>query len=371
MMISSCFGGILRRTTLWIALIVTCLSVSLVPWETLSHTASANEATSHDESLRRATNKNKNIRIAESAESWSVRRFGIDSAFSEDLYYSSESTRSCPASRVHLTQQSNVARRQDAQHTHHQYVVNMTVSFTVAYPHCESVMVAVWYGESNNATSIHSFVVQEPPIQFQYNASLAREDMLNKDYQSDFIYHVTLPDLEAGGVEYWYSIETTPQELSQHRDEVDTDIVATPTRRDATNATATANTKISVTTKRKLLNAPAITTSTASKSRPYFFSTPPLSNPTSSSLTNSPPTTLALVGDLGQTENSTKTMRHIYDGVLNGTISSLVIAGDLSYADGDPFRWTRWLELMVNTIGDEDFHQVIRNSNAVNQWLLL
>ena len=352
MIIPSLLVGVLRRV-LWIASIVTCLSVSLVQWETTYPTASAIEATSYDHSWNKTTNKNTNTRTAESDASWSVQHFGIDSAFSDDLYYSSESTQttadatstsssrpfSCPATRLHLTQQSNVVPRHNVQHTHHEYVVDMTVSFTLAYPECESAMVTVWYGESNNDTSIHSIVVEEPPLQFQYNASLARKDMLNEDYQSDFVYHVTLPYLEAGRVRYWYSVETTlPQQREDENNDIDSKNVAT--------------------SKRRSLNTPAIPTSTVSSGRRSYFSTPPLQNAAASSFANSTPTVLALVGDLGQTENSTKTMKHIYDGVLNGTISSLVIAGDLSYADGDPFRWTRWLELMVNTIGGSRFHQM-------------
>jgi hypothetical protein len=74
----------------------------------------------------------------------------------------------------------------------------------------------------------------------------------------------------------------------------------------------------------------------------YNFVTPPVRHQA---------TSFALVGDLGQTENSTKTMNHILRATQSGygvpPVSALLIAGDLSYADGDPHRWESWLELMV------------------------
>jgi len=60
------------------------------------------------------------------------------------------------------------------------------------------------------------------------------------------------------------------------------------------------------------------------------------------------PTSLALIGDLGQTDNSTKTMNHIFRDALNTTppLSMMLCAGDMSYADGDPQRWPSWFALM-------------------------
>ena len=62
------------------------------------------------------------------------------------------------------------------------------------------------------------------------------------------------------------------------------------------------------------------------------------------------PTTIALLGDLGQTIESTMTMTHIYRATLallnKHPVSLVMIAGDMSYADSDPHRWTRWFDLM-------------------------
>jgi hypothetical protein len=51
---------------------------------------------------------------------------------------------------------------------------------------------------------------------------------------------------------------------------------------------------------------------------------------------------LGLVGDLGQTENSLDTLQHME--VLRP--DSVILAGDLSYADGYQPRWDSWGRLM-------------------------
>jgi hypothetical protein len=106
-------------------------------------------------------------------------------------------------------------------------------------------------------------------------------------YSSDWIYHLELPGLQAGLKKYWYRI-IVPQGLRRG------------------------------TTRR--------------------FRTPPLPGW---------PTKLALIGDLGQTENSTATAHHILQGTLGEEpISHVLIAGDMSYADSDPHRWTSWFDKM-------------------------
>ncbi|CAB9517366.1 Zn(2+) purple acid phosphatase [Seminavis robusta] len=75
----------------------------------------------------------------------------------------------------------------------------------------------------------------------------------------------------------------------------------------------------------------------------YSFVTPPLPHT---------PTAIALVGDLGQTVNSTKTMAHIFHDSRSENNNNknpttlLLIAGDMPYADSDPQRWHSWFDLM-------------------------
>eukprot|EP00755_Sulcionema_specki_P006444 Sspe_Gene.35491::Locus_17189_Transcript_1_1_Confidence_1.000_Length_2057::g.35491::m.35491 len=66
------------------------------------------------------------------------------------------------------------------------------------------------------------------------------------------------------------------------------------------------------------------------------------------------PLTLALIGDLGQTENSSMTVQHIAEGMASKGIQMTWLVGDLSYADSEhatkcwkasgctPKRWDTW-----------------------------
>jgi hypothetical protein len=56
------------------------------------------------------------------------------------------------------------------------------------------------------------------------------------------------------------------------------------------------------------------------------------------------PHTFALVGDPGQTANSASTFEHVRVSSSN----SIVIVGDLSYADQDESRWDSWGVLVAN-----------------------
>ena len=51
----------------------------------------------------------------------------------------------------------------------------------------------------------------------------------------------------------------------------------------------------------------------------------------------------ALVGDLGQTEDSLTTIHHI---AQDDNINAILHAGDLSYADSDQQRWDQWFEMI-------------------------
>merc|ERR1740130_754796 len=105
----------------------------------------------------------------------------------------------------------------------------------------------------------------------------------------------------------------------------------------------------------------------------YEFSTPPMYGQ---------PTSIAFIGDLGQTKNSTRTMARILDAatatstsiVMNDNdndnnndrnddrvVTNLLIAGDLSYADGDPTRWDSWLELAEPLLRSVPFASVPGN----------
>ncbi|KAE9352150.1 hypothetical protein PF008_g5598 [Phytophthora fragariae] len=56
------------------------------------------------------------------------------------------------------------------------------------------------------------------------------------------------------------------------------------------------------------------------------------------------PQTFGVIGDLGQTEYSEQTIRHLT--AVQSSMSMIVCAGDLSYADSDQDRWDRWGKLV-------------------------
>lgn len=69
----------------------------------------------------------------------------------------------------------------------------------------------------------------------------------------------------------------------------------------------------------------------------WSFMTPPRIG------TSGLPYRLGLVGDLGQTEHSASTLKHLKES----EVDSVVLAGDLSYADGYQPRWDSWGRLVT------------------------
>jgi len=254
-----------------------------------------------------------------------------ESAFEDHLYHQLHHpaylTFDCMPQHIHLSQASDV--------NPHHHRVNMTVSFTLSFAdhHCEGAIPHVVYSHGlhpeEKATS-------ENKLQFNFTSSLTGEY-----YDSDWIYHVTLPNLKAGSKEYSYRIVLVVVE--ENNDAVD----------DENEQQVAVDTNVRFSRRRRRLRASSsdatTTTSTVLQETPTFqFKTPP--KPGS-------PTAIALVGDLGQTTNSTKTMAHIHKATLLAAtadghhhhpvaVSMLLIVGDMSYADSDPHRWPSWFEVM-------------------------
>lgn len=55
------------------------------------------------------------------------------------------------------------------------------------------------------------------------------------------------------------------------------------------------------------------------------------------------PQTFAVIGDLGQTQYSKLTLKHL---INQPDLTAILHAGDLSYADGVQPRWDRWGQLV-------------------------
>lgn len=216
----------------------------------------------------------------------------LKSAFPAEEYDNNVHQYPCQPRRLHLAQATNVDRN---------HKLNMTLSFSLDSACSHSIVPVVRYGQS--FLSQREVRATDPPLQFQYTSEHS-----NGVFVSDLIYHIVLTDLEAGSRLYWYQILVLQ----------------------------TGTVSLMASSRRALRPVvDAILGETAT----YRFKTPPLAGQ---------PTAIALVGDLGQTVNSSRTMAQIWRArlALHQPISNLIIAGDMSYADSDPQRWVSWFDLM-------------------------
>jgi hypothetical protein len=220
----------------------------------------------------------------------------------------------CQPRRLHLAQATNV--------DHATARIAMTVSFLVP-AECRDALPAVTYGKSFFTEGV---VPAGDPLAFNYTSS--QSDGL---FSSDLIYHVELPTLEAGQIQYWYKIIVKMQGIT---------VTASSMNARALRASA----------ERKVGETPT-----------YRFTTPPLPGR---------PTSLALVGDLGQTTNSARTMMHIWRAASlgnsnnhnnNNAPTQVIIAGDMSYADSDPNRWNSWFDVMEPLLRTTPVHVAAGN----------
>jgi hypothetical protein len=250
--------------------------------------------------------------------------------FASSLYHAEqEPFRSFPClpKHIHLAQANNVDSTDGT--------VKMTVSFTLDYTDChwQELRPFVRYAPvQNDSTAAERIVVAvHPPLQFNYTSDKTHGNI----FQSDWIYHFELPDVQAGAILYWYRI-------------------AVPALDVATTTTSSPRHHRSVRGSNGYYLGETPT---------YTFRSPPLPGA---------PTSLAMVGDLGQTQDSLQTMMDMYDAAGIGiddsddddsipVITQLLIAGDLSYADADPARWTSWLALTEPLLRSLPLHVVAGN----------
>jgi hypothetical protein len=194
---------------------------------------------------------------------------GCASAFPEELYHAAEEpfrSYPCLPRRLHIAQANNVNGSKKEEHT-----VSVTVSFSLDFQKCRGARPFVLYGQGIRRDG--AIAAADKPLQFNYSS------WYTDSYQSDWIYHVVLPDLKAGLQSYWYRI------IVQAADDDDVG--------DGSRGTYTS-------VERSLRGS---TGYFLGETKSYRFRTPPLPGS---------PTTLALVGDLGQTHDSVKTMTSIW-----------------------------------------------------------
>jgi Calcineurin-like phosphoesterase len=276
----------------------------------------------------------------------------LDNAvFPLDLYHSQqEPFRSFPCypKLIHLAQSSNV----DGDSS----LLNMTVSFALDYESCPCAVPIVLFGgpiqedgtpenrprytshRQENRDFVRSAGV---PAGFPWQFNYTSDKTGGLIFQSDWIYHIPIENLKGGLQAYWYHIIVTEDEK----------------RENCRRVLRSSSPAIASQQRRSLRGSGGYY---LGETKTYSFRTPPLPGQA---------TSVALVGDLGQTMNSARTLWSIF-GCTSASrfadldappVSQLLIAGDLSYADSDPLRWISFLELIEPLARSLPLHVVAGN----------
>ena len=316
----------------------------------------------------------------------------ISDIFPSELYHSQqEPFRSFPCypKYIHLAQAGNVMQNENDATTP-PWMINMTISFALDFTSCACAVPSVVYGgpvdtsrhiSDHRVLSHHSknhirsatsservakLPIHMNPLQFNYTSDKTN----GQTYQSDWIYHIPVTQLLGGLRTYWYRIVVT------ERDDCPTytkqwnvhfpNIPQPPPQQQQQRRSLRGSDGYYI-----------------GETKIYTFVTPPIPGQA---------TSLALVGDLGQTMNSAQTIYQIYSKTATAAvnkrinsgiqrnidakshiamdggeydnippISQLLIAGDLSYADSDPGRWTSFLELIEPLVRTLPLHVVAGN----------
>lgn len=237
----------------------------------------------------------------------------------------------CVPRHMHIAQATNI---QDEK-------VSMTVTFSLDYEKCKTSKPILFYG-SDHGDRKHEddmTVTDVLPLQFNYTSNKS-----HGLYQSDFIYHMEIPNLCAGLRQHWYKIVVVETDTSQLFEQYSAQHRAL---RGATSSVVDDDVYNNL-----------------SESAPIYFLTPPLPHS---------PTTLALAGDLGQSQDSMRTIMDIYRATFSvggddsdrdlipPPVSQLLIVGDESYADSEPQRWTSWMELVEPLVRSTPLHVAVGN----------
>jgi hypothetical protein len=298
----------------------------------------------------------------------------------------------CQPRKIHLSPSTDINLETN--------LMNITVSFILpnVAKHCNSnnnnkdsnnkdstnIRTTIAYGRGNNTEGsvvIHYSDKDENKdddlytiVQFNYTSPKTGEK-----YESGMIHHVTLSNLCAGKQRYWYRIRVEEEKEEEQRGRPPLTLpVVVPLfypqyphffLRGSYDDYYNYELKSELKSKIKPSSTSTMSTSAVllGETPLYEFSTPPMYGQ---------PTSIAFIGDLGQTKNSTRTMARIldaataistststvkYDSNDDRVVTNLLIAGDLSYADGDPTRWDSWLELAEPLLRSVPFASVPGN----------
>ena len=304
----------------------------------------------------------------------------------------------CQPRKIHLSPSSDIDRITGLYNATVSFTLNLTNAIAAKGVSEDVIRTRVTYGRGDSqegsvvihydtgdffANKHHRVVDDYTLVRFNYTSQT------NRDYQSDLIHHVLLKDLEAGKQRYWYNIQV---EFVNKGLVISTDSSSPqpffPPLMKPMDCWYTAEypmiTRLFLRGSyhiNRRLNRPQTQQSweqeigvvLLGETPSYEFTTPPLYGT---------PTSIALVGDLGQTRNSTRTMARILGAAKTGSyekstitklmnsngddeddrlVTNLFIAGDLSYADGDPKRWESWLDLSEPLLREVPFVSVPGN----------
>lgn len=309
----------------------------------------------------------------------------------------------CQAENFHIAQRTNVNNTDDT------VSMTLSLSYNYSLE-CSYVKPMILYGmieneneneDIRNSNNNHYDVaIGTNPIQYNYSSNETMSP--NEVYQSDYIYHIELTNVKAGLKQYWYRVLSFQQQyytqeqndrnvVDEHNTEYQVLNESTTIRlmKELVNDASISNklswklwreqhlflnsqNDVSSTARRKgdttnrlLSNRMLLITNVIeSIDDSYNFITPPLPG-------QQQPTTLVFVGDFGQSDASARTVKHILQyqleqtlsssnygnkglnpnnqniaNIPSGPISNLIIVGDMSYANSNPYLWKTWLKFM-------------------------
>jgi len=291
----------------------------------------------------------------------------------------------CQPRKIHLSPSSDVDPESNLYNATVTFVLDLrSVGAIVTNNEC-SVRTTVTYGrgdvtegnveiiyEQDDYHAINRKKISEEYtlVRFNFTSPVTR-----KYYESDLIHHVILKNLVAGRQRYWYSIEVELLERLVHSEPFFPPLAPLEGWFSSRRSTVDRRLSFRGSYSRNAMGEreeQTITVVKLGETPSYEFTTPPLYGD---------PTSIALVGDLGQTKNSTRTMARILDAARSCTycelamdnkdrnggdskdhvVTNLFIAGDLSYSDGRPERMNSWLDLAEPLLREVPFASIPGN----------
>lgn len=239
----------------------------------------------------------------------------------------------------------------------------MHISFSVPYLldetcHPHRIKIVIQYGSVLNPGVVQSKEIL--PLEDDDSAVIRQYDTISpvtgERYQSDFIYHVALNELE-GDTEYSYSIQVHDRTNSEKKEWTEEKTIS------SMGGFEQVDTRVQRGLRGNKSGSVENSNSNDDRKNPHnsqqqrrhrslTFTTAP----TRESAARQKPVKFAIVGDLGQTYNSTITMLNILSSTfkhadgdstsMETPTTALLIAGDMSYANTIQPQWDNWFNLI-------------------------